>query len=91
MSSILAYISFPFLVNKALISNRDETDAVHSRIVSRRDVNVEERGPNLAAVSVRDVNVEGRGLDLAAMGQTSSFTVESQDIRADDLTVVING
>ncbi|KAK2719655.1 hypothetical protein QYM36_005214 [Artemia franciscana] len=78
-------------VNKALISNRDETDAVHSRIVSRRDVNVEERGPNLAAVSVRDVNVEGRGLDLAAMGQTSSFTVESQDIRADDLTVVING
>lgn len=57
----------------------DESDAVHSRLITSR------------RFDVTDLAISGEGLKLAPVGRPATFTIESRDIDTSDVSVKITG
>lgn len=60
-------------------SVHDESDAVHSRLTAKRQIDL------------TNVTVTGDGLNLASVGRTTTFAIQSRDIDAKDVNVKVSG
>ncbi|XP_059352458.1 filamin-B-like isoform X4 [Daphnia carinata] len=60
-------------------SVHDESDAVHSRLTAKRQIDL------------TNVTVTGDGLNLASVGRTTTFAIQSRDIDAKDVIVKVTG
>lgn len=59
----------------------DESDAIHSRLLANASRHFDASSVVLA----------GDGLSLAPVGRTATFSIESRDIEAGDVSVKITG
>lgn len=60
-------------------SVRDESDAVHSRLTAIRQFDI------------ANVTVTGEGLNLAPVGRAASFSIQSRELEATDVSVKVTG